>query len=94
MPLIDFSTLDKPKGEYPLFNQDFPSPVKGLVVERMPKTPIDKELVKVTVYLEDGTWLLDNQAMMDFGEVLEVAEDGVWLIIPLSFVQELQGLNG
>lgn len=87
--VLDLSTLGKPKDEYPLFTKEYPSPIKALVVEYMPEYP-DWKLVNVTVYLEDGSWMMEQIAIMALNEVVQIANEHDWFIMTSGFMQKLQ----
>ena len=87
--MIDFSQLGKPKEEYPKFTREYESPIKALVVEYMPEYP-DWKLVNVSVYLENGNWMIDKMAIMDLKEVMEIANEKDWFIFTSGFMQKLQ----
>lgn len=88
MSILDLSKLVKP--DYPLFEQKLASPIKGLVVENDP-TVKRWNLVYITLYLEDGTWLKDKVGKMELTELMDVVEEKGWLILTTKFMQELMG---
>lgn len=86
--VMDLSNLGKDKEEFPLFKKEYPSPIKALVAEYMPEHP-DWKLVNVTVYLEDGSWMMEQVAIMALNEVIEIANENDWFIMTSGFMQKI-----
>lgn len=86
--VLDLSKLGKEKEEFPIFTKQYPSPIKALVVEYMPEYP-DWKLVNVSVYLEDGSWMMEQVAIMEPSEAVSVANENDWFLMTSGFMQKL-----
>lgn len=86
--MMDLSKLGKEKEEFPIFTKKYPSPIKALVVEYMPEYS-DWKLVNVSVYLEDGSWMMEQIAVMALNEAVAVANENDWFIMTSGFMQKL-----
>lgn len=84
----DLKTRESSNEEFPLFTKDWASPIKALVADKMYGP---QELYTVSLFLEDGSWVLGERAIMEAKDILEQANIHNWIIVTPKWINEILG---